>query len=239
MPSALEGGDHQVGRAELPLQARELMGILFPHLAGLDLGRVADAGEVVVAFASVRGAQARCTGCGQASSRVHSRYQRLVADGAAGGRPLLIALSVRRFRCMSPACPRTTFVEQAEGLTGATCGGPCRCWSYWPASGWSWPAAGARLAAVLGISVHSSTLLRLVMSLPDPEVTAAPQVTGVDDFALRKGQVYGTVVADAESGKVIDLLPAAAATRALPSPAPSERGPAAGRPARPGSGAPR
>jgi len=29
----------------------------------------------------------------------------------------------------------------------------------------------------------------------------------VADFALRKGQVYGTVVADAVSGKVIDLLP--------------------------------
>ena len=67
--------------------------------------------------------------------------------------------------------------------------------------------AAARLAGALGVPVHSSTVLRLVMALPDPLVTAAPQVTGVDDFALRKGQVYGTVVADAESGDVIDLLP--------------------------------
>ena len=48
--------------------------------------------------------------------------------------------------------------------------------------------------------VHSSTVLRLVMALPDPPAGAAPAVTGIDDFALRKGRVYGTVVADAESG---------------------------------------
>ncbi len=71
-----------------------------------------------MAFASVAGTQARCPGCGQPSSRVHGRYQRLVADGAAGGLLVLIALSVRRFRCAAPSCPRATFIEQAEGLTG-------------------------------------------------------------------------------------------------------------------------
>ena len=49
---------------------------------------------------------------------MHGRYQRLLADGAAGGWPLLIALSVRRFRCAAPGCRRATFAEQAEGLCG-------------------------------------------------------------------------------------------------------------------------
>lgn len=208
MPSALADGDPQVSWVEVTAQVRELLVVLFPYLADLEVSRIADAGDAVMAFASVAGAQAPCPGCGSPSSRVHGRYQRLVTDGAAGGRPLLIALSVRRFRCADPSCPRTAFAEQAEGLTGRCLRRTLPLRELLARFGLELAGrAGARLAAAAGIAVHSSTLLRLVMALPDPVVTTAPAVTGVDDFALRKGQVYGTVVADAVSGQVIDLLP--------------------------------
>jgi hypothetical protein len=38
------------------------------------------------------------------------------------------------------------------------------------------------------------------------KVQDAPRAVGVD-FALRKEQVYGTVLVDAETGDAIDLLP--------------------------------
>ena len=72
--------------------------MLFPHLRGLRVGQVEDTGDAVVIRASCRAAQARCPLCGAASSRVHAGYARVVADGAAGGRPVLIALSVQASR---------------------------------------------------------------------------------------------------------------------------------------------
>ncbi len=48
---------------------------------------------------------------------MHGGYSRVMADGAVGGRPVLIVLQVRRFRCRNPACPAVTFAEQAGGLS--------------------------------------------------------------------------------------------------------------------------
>jgi len=207
MPSA--GAATAPGRVlEVSGQGEDLLFMLFPHLAGLRVERVEDAGEAVVIWACCRALQARCPSCGSVSSRVHGGYARVVADGAAGGRPVLIVLAVRRFRCPDPSCAKVTFVEQAAGLTVRYRRRSVPLLGMLAGLGLELAGrAAARLAGALGVPVHSSTVLRLVMALPDPAVAAAPEVTGVDDFALRKGRVYGTVVADAESGNVIDLLP--------------------------------
>ncbi|MQA04279.1 MAG: hypothetical protein GEV07_16650 [Streptosporangiales bacterium] len=47
---------------------------------------------------SVPGA-ASCPGCGERSSRVHSRYERVLSDAAIGSQRVRIRLRVRRFLC--------------------------------------------------------------------------------------------------------------------------------------------
>ena len=65
--------------------------------------------------------------------------------------------------------------------------------------------AGVRLAATVGVTVGRDTLLRRVRVLPEPP--AGPiEVLGVDDFALRRGRRYATVMVDMASHRIVDMI---------------------------------
>jgi transposase len=178
----------------------------FGGLAQSRLDHSLEAGSLTLLLETTA-STAACPICGAESNRVHSRYHRALADLPCFGKAVRLAILVRRFFCTDAQCPRRIFAERLLGFARPYSRTTDRLRHAHEAVGSALGGEpGSRLTARLAISSSPDTLLRRVKQFeggsPSP-----PRFVGIDDWAWRKGQRYGTIVVDLERSDIIDLLP--------------------------------
>jgi transposase len=150
---------------------------------------------------------ATCPVCGSDARRIHSRYTRRLADLPCFGRAVRLRVTVRRFFCPQPRCSRRIFAERLLGFAEPHARSTPRLRRAHESIGYALGGeAGARLTVGLAMATSPDTLLRCVKRVARGSAPP-PRFVGIDDWAWRKGQSYGTVIVDLERSDVIDLLP--------------------------------
>jgi transposase len=149
---------------------------------------------------------AACPACAQPSTHVHGHYMRRLADLPCQKRPVRVCLEVRRFVCRTRGCPRTTCAERFPRLVHAYARRTLRQAEALTEIAFAQGGkAGAQLAKRLAMPTSRDTLLRLIRGATLPK-RQTPRVLGLDDFAWKKGDRYGTLLVDLEARCPVDLL---------------------------------
>lgn len=149
-----------------------------------------------------------CPNCGSRSSKAaRGRHVRHLLDMEVEGKTLRLEVTANKYACTNKSCPRHFFYEKLEGLA-------CRYSRKTFRAGERIVRTSVESSAVKSsyllslehIQASPSTCDRMILKARLPGCAGVENV-GIDDFALKRGQRYGSVIVDQDSGRPIDMLP--------------------------------
>jgi transposase len=116
-------------------------------------------------------------------------------------------LTVRKFFCDEPTCPRKIFAERLTPFVAPWARVTARLFQLVQIIGLATGGRlGKRVTDRIGVPTSRITILRRIMAIP---VEPVGQITelGLDDFAFKRGRTYGTLLVDLQSHQTLDILP--------------------------------
>jgi hypothetical protein len=146
-----------------------LVQLLFPAVPGLRVDRTRQEEHAVHLYLTMTRRTARCPLCRRRARRVHSIYERCVADLPCGGRTVILHLRTRRIVCRVAHCRRRIFMERVPELVAPCARRSARLQASLLRHGFDLGGApGARHCTAEGMPVSARTLIRMVRAAPTP-----------------------------------------------------------------------
>lgn len=144
-----------------------------------------------------------CPGCGERTARVHSRKLQVKRDRRLWDKPMYLALRKRRFRC----CECGKVFSEPDIVFGARKRTSRRFRSYLGREALDQPVRHVARKEGVGEALVRGCVTEEARRLLHARVRAGPAtVLGLDEFSIRKGQVYDTAIVDVEHKEVMGVV---------------------------------
>lgn len=178
---------------------------LFPSDLSID-DIMVEGSNAIIKMVSTK-SECTCPNCKQTSSRIHSQYQRIIKDLPIINKKVIIYLQTRKFFCDNPSCNTRIFTERFKTLIKPYARKTDRLNKHLEFLGFVVNAeVGSILFKQILADVSPDSILRFVKQT-ELTISTDYQYVGIDDWAIRKGHKYCTLICDLVTKRPIDVLP--------------------------------
>ena len=149
-----------------------------------------------------------CPHCGSEMRKHHTLHRRTVQDLPILNKRTYLKITACDFKCENPSCPCVSKSETFEGFLSDKSRMTERLieWVIELALNTSCEGA-ARILNAMNVKICGDTVIHtLIRRYQKQTVPKSGSCIGVDDFALKKGQTYATIVVDEETHTPLAIL---------------------------------
>lgn len=149
-----------------------------------------------------------CPNCQQVSDRYHGTYARKVQDLPILGKHVQLEVIAHEYTCENAACEVKTIAETYDGFLNFYSRMTERLADFLSTLALETSCEGcARICREMGIRTSGDSVIRLLVKRFEMQVPpVCGDAIGIDDFAFKKGNTYGTIIVDEKTHNTIALL---------------------------------